>query len=266
MNGDTTWPPPRTAAAADQDRARATGAPAGWVAPTGPPGRRSLVREALAVRQPLRLVARTRALRRAPRGAGGIVLTIPGYGAGEPSVTPLTAYLGSLGHDARTWGHGRNTGDPERDRDLLLPTITHLAEVRGPVALVGWSLGGVIAREVARDAPGAVRAVVTYGTPAVGGPTYTSAGATYDRGEQERILVTTDELDATRPIAVPVTAILSRHDGIVDWRAQVDVRSASVAHVEVGSTHLGLGFDPDVWLAVADALAPAAAGQRGDGS
>ncbi len=124
------------------------------------------------------------------------------------------------------------------------------------MALVGWSLGGTIARELARSRPDAVRTVVTYGTPAVGGPTFTAAGTSWDPDERRRILETVDRLDLTDPIRVPITAIVSRRDGIVDWRAQVDVRSTDVVHVEVRSTHLGLGIDPDVWHAVATALAP----------
>ncbi|NNE11830.1 MAG: hypothetical protein HKN41_06225, partial [Ilumatobacter sp.] len=62
------------------------------------------------------------------------------------------------------------------------------------------------------------------------------------------------DLDERSPITVPITAIFSRRDGVVDWRACADRYSRSVRHVEVGSTHVGLGLDPDVWEITARAL------------
>ena len=164
------------------------------------------------------------------------MLDIPGWRAPEVSGAPLRAYLRALGHDARGWGFGTNTGDPRRDVERLSGRVLELADEGGAaVSLVGWSLGGVIAREVARRHPEAVRRVITYGTPVVGG-----------RG-----------LDSRSPIRVPLTAVFSRRDGIVSWRACIDRSSPHVEHVEVGSTHLGMGVDPDVWGLVADRLAVA---------
>ncbi len=104
----------------------------------------------------------------------------------------------------------------------------------------------------------AVRCVVTYGTPVVGGPTYTLGARTYGRDECERVSRLIEQLDADRPIAVPLTSILTRNDGVVSWTACVDRSSPRVRHLEVSSTHLGLGIDPDVWQIVAHSLrAPA---------
>ena len=131
------------------------------------------------------------------------------------------------------------------------------AEPRAPkVTLLGWSLGGVIAREVARELPDRVAQVVTFGTPVVGGPTYTTAADSYGAAESQRIAELSARRDAERPIAVPVTAIYTRRDGVVDWRACIDRRTPGVRHVEVRSTHLSLGVDPDVWWTIARALAP----------
>ena len=171
-------------------------------------------------------------------------------------MAPLRWYLRRLGHDARGWGRGTNEGDPERDADLVAAQVADLADRSGrPVALVGWSLGGVVAREAARQVPEHVHHVVTYGTPVIGGPTHTLGASTYGRAEAARIAALQDELDRTDPLSVPVTAIFTRDDRVVDWRACLDHRSPDVDHVEVTSTHLGLGIDPDVWLAVARALA-----------
>jgi hypothetical protein len=122
------------------------------------------------------------------------------------------------------------------------------------MALVGWSLGGVVAREVARAIPERVSCVVTFGSPVVGGPTHTIAAATYGDAECRRVTELGRQLDADDPIGVPITAIFTRRDRVVDWRACVDHASPRVTHVEVGSTHMSLGIDPDVWWAVAEAL------------
>jgi pimeloyl-ACP methyl ester carboxylesterase len=224
--------------------------------PDGAPGRGTLTAEVTAVRELVRLLASSPRLARAPRGDGGPVIDIPGWRAPEVSGAPLRTYLRHLGHDAQGWGMGTNVGDPERDARLLAAQVRALAAEHGrPVALVGWSLGGVIAREVAREHPAAVRRVITYGTP-VGGPAHTIGEASWDTAAIERVSAMVRHRDTTRPIRVPITAILTRRDGIVAWQACVDRFSPDVEHVEVASTHLGLGIDPDVWRIVADRLAP----------
>jgi hypothetical protein len=67
-----------------------------------------------------------------------------------------------------------------------------------------------------------------------------------------------EELDVASPISVPITAIFTRRDGIVSWRACIDRTSPEVRHVEVFSTHIRMGFDPDVWRVIAERLAPTA--------
>ncbi len=223
--------------------------------PSGPPGLLAGVGEVRAGLQVPRLVAATARLARAPRGDGGVVIDVPGWLAAEVTNAPLRRFLARLGHDARGWGLGVNRGRPERDARLLAKKVLAAAAESGrPVALVGWSLGGLVAREVARQHPDAVRRVVTYGTPVVGGPTHTVGARHYGPDESQRITRLAQRLDAEHPIEVPVTAIVSRRDGIVSWRACIDRTSRDVEHVEVRSTHLGMGLDPDVWSVVADRL------------
>ena len=224
--------------------------------PQGPPPRRSLLGELRTVREPARLLAAAPRLRAAPRGDGRLVIDVPGWLAPEASMAPLRAYLRWLGHDARGWGLGANEGTPERDADRLAGVLDGLVAATGrPAALVGWSLGGVIAREVARARPDLVHAVATFGTPVIGGPTHTRGAAAYGPQACARIATLQEELDRTRPLEVRVTAVFTRRDAVVDWRACLDHASEDVHHVEVGSTHLGLGLDPSVWLAVARAVA-----------
>jgi pimeloyl-ACP methyl ester carboxylesterase len=204
-----------------------------------------------------RLLLRAAQLLRLDAGVGGPVLVLPGFGADDASTSVLRAFLRRIGFDARGWGLGRNGGDVEALLEPVRGAVHRLADqTGGPVQLVGWSLGGVLARETARDAPHAVRQVITLGTPVVGGPKYTSVGARY-----AALGFDLDALEAAvaarhcQPIAAPVTAVYSRADGIVAWRACIDPWTPDVEHVEVGSTHIGLGIDPDVYRIVAERLA-----------
>ncbi|GAC1460700.1 MAG: alpha/beta hydrolase [Ktedonobacterales bacterium] len=222
--------------------------------PAGPPSGAGALRELTGVVQVARLIRAAPWLLRAPRGDGGRVIDLPGWKAPEASNVAIRRWLRWLGYDARPWGLGTNVGNPERDVETL---VTRLQEAPGDgqVALVGWSLGGLVAREVARAVPERVSRVITYGTPVIGGPTYTLGASSYGREQCEHIEVLAARLDAENPIQVPITAIYTRRDGVVDWRACIDRTSPNVLHVEVRATHLSLGIDPDVWWAIATALA-----------
>lgn len=207
----------------------------------------------LAAREPLRLAARSWRLPRAtdtPR----TVLTVPGFGAGDASMSPLRAYLNRIGHRSSGWGQGRNGGDVDGHLPALVERVEAAAERAGEsVDIIGWSLGGVLAREVARDVPHAVGRVFTYGTPVVGGPRFTRAAAAYGDARIRQIEVRIAEREQT-PIRTPVTAIYSRRDGIVAWEACIDRNGHDVEHHEVRSSHVGMGVDPDVWHIIADRL------------
>ncbi len=223
--------------------------------PAGPPTGAARWKELALLREPVRLAAHLGRLRRSPRGDGRLTVVIPGWMAPEGSMAPIRTYLDRLGHDARGWGMGVNGGDVEATGERFLDRLDHLVERTGrPANLVGWSLGGVIARESARRRPDLVHRVVTFGTPAIGGPAHTLGASSFGEEECARIEALQDELDRTDPITVPITAIYTRNDGVVDWRACIDRFSARVHHVEVTSTHVGLGIDPDVWRAAASAL------------
>jgi surfactin synthase thioesterase subunit len=131
----------------------------------------------------------------------------------------------------------------------MLEVLHHLPE---PAMLVGWSLGGVIARELARFAPDLVRGVVTYGTPVIGGPTYTLAADAWGTDECDRIRRVSDALQHTVPIDVPITAMYSREDRMVSWAECIDHYTTACTHIEVSSSHVGM--DPDVWSVVAQAI------------
>ncbi|MEP7088778.1 MAG: alpha/beta hydrolase [Nocardioidaceae bacterium] len=223
--------------------------------PVGRPSGGAGLAELLGVAAGLRLPAAASRLARLPRGDGHVVIDIPGWKAPEVSGAPLRGLLRALGHDARAWGLGVNTGRPEHDAEVLAETVRRTAAEQGPVSLVGWSLGGVIAREVARAHPEAVRRVVTYGTPVIGGPSHTLGAGSFGAAECARITALAEQLDREDPILVPLTAIFTRRDGVVTWQACIDHHSPDVEHVEVFSSHVGMALDPDVWEVVACRLA-----------
>lgn len=229
-------------------------------APEAPPPTRpraiELVRELRGSRDALRLALASRELRRLPRLDGTAAILIPGWKAPEASMGPLRLFLRSRGCDARHWGLGTNQGDAEGYSELLARRVEALVRRRkAPVVMIGWSLGGVIAREVARAMPAAVSRVVTYGSPVIGGPTFTPAADAYGAEECARISELIVELNRDNPIAVPICAIFSRRDAVVSWPACIDRYSKQVTHYEVDSTHLSMGFDPDVWRLVAEQVA-----------
>jgi pimeloyl-ACP methyl ester carboxylesterase len=216
-----------------------------------------MLREMSAAFELPRLLLSLPELAQLPRGDGKPVMVLPGFGASDLSTTPLRRWLRARGFEARGWGLGINGGDV----DALLPRVTaevvRTAETQGePVRLVGWSLGGVLAREVARDRPDAVGCVVTLGSPVVGGPKYTLVGRRY-----AALGYSLDAIEATvaerhrTPIQVPVTAVFSKNDGIVAWQACIDPWTPHVEHVEVRTSHLGFGLDPDVYRIVAERMA-----------
>ncbi|MFI5317789.1 MAG: alpha/beta fold hydrolase, partial [Myxococcota bacterium] len=151
---------------------------------------------------------------------------------------------------------GINTGRVRERLPRVQRRVARMAEAAGEaVRLIGWSLGGVFARETARSWPELVQRVITLGSPIVGGPKYTRAAPVY-RGQGLDLDAIEAALAAreSTPIRVPITAIWSRADGIVAWQACVDRRSPDVENVEVSATHLGLGFAADVYRVIAERL------------
>lgn len=195
--------------------------------------------------------------RKLPRGSGP-VLVIPGYRASDFETALLRRKLGKLGYTVYGWKQGRNHG---RTGKLLPPLVELVRELHRrhalKVKIVGWSLGGVLARDIAREAPEAVEQVVTLGSPIVGGPKYT----VFARGFQ-RMGANLDELaekanarEAARPLPCPVTAIYAKHDGIVAWGSCIDPNHAGVTHLETRATHFGMPFHPQTLKLIAEALA-----------
>ena len=182
-------------------------------------------------------------------------MLITGFGGTDRSLEPLRRVLRHLGHDARAVGLGRMDDDVEANFPQVGRRSERLAEETGrPVALIGWSIGGVLAREAARDHAASVRRVITFGTPIEGGPGYTALAGRYSDERLRAIRALIEERHET-PITVPVTAIRSHNDGVVSTEACVDRRTPGAENIEVSGTHLGMSLDPDVWSVIAERLA-----------
>jgi len=201
----------------------------------------------------------------APRGDGHGVLVLPGLLASDTSTLPLRRFMRWLGYDVRGWDLGRNRGPTEAVlAGLPQAVLAHAGRTRGPVSLVGWSLGGIYARELARQLPGQVRQVITLGSPfALQDPRQSHAHRPYQRlghlHADDARLPTREQ--RARPIIVPTTSVYSRWDGIVAWQACVEPQTTLNQNVEVRCSHLGFGVDPATLWLIADRLS-VPAGQR----
>ena len=224
----------------------------------GPPPMGLFAREhARALGELADFAARRRLRGRVPRGDGHSVLVLPGLLAGDFSTAPLRRFLRSLGYDARGWKLGVNLGPNAGLREALVARLTHLAERHGRrVSLIGWSLGGIYARELARAYPDRVRIVITLATP------FRDISATHAARLVRpggRSLGGAAELQAAlrRPLSLPVTSIYSRTDGIVHWQGCLAEEGPQSENVEVRSSHTGMGFHADTLAIIADRLAQA---------
>ncbi len=194
----------------------------------------------------------------ARRGDGHPVLVLPGWLTGDPATMPLRTLLRALGHDVSAWSLGRNRGPTGRVVQQLRSRLDRLHRSTGrKVSLVGWSLGGLYAQELARAAPGSVRGIVTLGSPVTrSAPWIRNASGIMDRGARlPRGLDALPRPWAERgSLRVPATSVYSRADGFVPWSScRYELRSGR-EYVEVRGSHLGLGVNPAVLWLLADRL------------
>jgi pimeloyl-ACP methyl ester carboxylesterase len=197
-------------------------------------------------------------LLRAPRGDGHPVLTLPGFLASDISMAPMRRYLKEIGYDSYAWKMGRNIGGVSRMRASLRDRLAEIHAMTGrKVSLVGWSLGGVYARDLAQQAPDMVRYVVTLGSPFANDVRATNATRLYEALSGEAVEENSELRNAIAgDLPVPTTSIYSRSDGIVNWRTCLLRPSDTAENVEVHlASHIGLGVNAAALWAVADRLA-----------
>jgi pimeloyl-ACP methyl ester carboxylesterase len=199
-------------------------------------------------------------LRRAPRGDGHPVLVLPGFMASDFSTRALRRFLRDKGYAAHGWKLGRNVGPSTAVIAAMVERLRELqARYDRRVSLIGWSLGGIYARELARGLPDAVRQVITLASPfrdleAVSVPRFV-------RRRARRSSAVADETAVRErlrePLPVPTTAIVSRTDAIAAWQSCCAESGPFSESLEVDSSHLGIGHHPIVLLTIADRLAQA---------
>ena len=222
----------------------------------GPPSKALWAREALALPEFGAFVATMPWWGLAPRGDGHPVLVLPGLVQSDLSTRPLRSFLNARGYRASGWGLGRNSGRAGVVDEALLQRLQALhAEHGRKVSLIGWSMGGLFARDLARQAPQLVRQVITLGSPFTGPAKASNAWRVYETLSGERAGDPAVVERFRGPLAVPTTSIYSRRDGIVAWQCCVNAPGAQVENIAVTSTHCGMGHHPAVLYAVADRLA-----------
>ena len=193
-----------------------------------------------------------------PAGDGHPVLVLPGLLAGDGSTLALRRILRGLGYRVHGWRLGRNIG-PTAQAVAGMGDRLHDLHTRygSPVTLIGWSLGGIYARAMARRRTSSVRQVITLGTPfRLTDRNQTRASAAFNRFSHLHVERTALPLELeTEPLPVPATSIYSRYDGVVAWQACLDLRSPHAENIAVIGSHFGYGHNPAVVWAVADRLA-----------
>ncbi len=249
-----------------------------------PPSKLAIIREGRAAFDLARMVAPLIFSGKNPGHASPArIIVVPGFGSDDSYTAPLRQYLKRRGHTAEGWGLGRNMAgvDMAHTLDDLHPrwqferredyrgeaSVPYLcdrlieriesrhADLDGPITLIGWSLGGFLAREAARDLPEIVEQVITMGSPTIGGPKYTAAAPFFRRRGMDLDWIESEIAGRERtPIKQPVTAIVSKSDGVVSWEAARDHHSPNVKHIEVSAAHLGMGFNPTIWRHITHAL------------
>jgi pimeloyl-ACP methyl ester carboxylesterase len=218
---------------------------------------------ALLATEPLRAILEFCAnLGQLPRvqGDGHPVVIYPGLGAGALATFPLRSHLQACGFVVHDWGLGVNRG-PDAAFDGWLATLVervrqlHTKHGR-PVSLVGWSLGGVYAREVAKLSPASVRQVITLATPfrSLSGGNHAGTIFKLLGGDTSQLTPQLQARLAARP-PVPVTGVYSKNDGLVSWRGCLESAGPQVENVEVEASHLGMPTHAQVMQVVADRLA-----------
>lgn len=197
-------------------------------------------------------------LRQAPAGDGHPVIVFPGLSASDGSTLPIRGYLQNLGYDVSGWNQGYNFGPRAGILETAKRQVMDTFEATGEkVSLVGWSLGGIYARELAKLLPDRVRSVVTMGTPFAGSHTSTNAWKLFQLTSGKDVTKELQQFDLPVAPPVPTTSIFSRTDGVVAWQASIQKpqkANPDTENLEVIASHIGLGLNPSAWWALADRL------------
>ena len=194
-------------------------------------------------------------LKRLPRGDGHPVIVFPGLGATDITTSPMRGFLQDMGYSAYPWKQGFNFGPRGGVIEAVRQYLQRIAERHDDkVSLVGWSLGGLYARELAKEFPALTRCVVTLGSPFAGHPRATNAWRFYQMvsGQDIHDPEMLEQIRGAPP--VPTTSIYSKTDGVVAWQCSLMDDSPLAENIEVHASHIGMGMNPLALYAIADRL------------
>ncbi len=193
-----------------------------------------------------------------PRGDGHPVLVLPGFMASDASTRPMRRLLKDLGYDAYGWKLGRNVRvDLQRVHEMERLLLDIHQKTGRKVSIVGWSLGGVFARELAKLHPDLVRQVVTLGSPIHDDRRHTNASRLFEwlNGKEPEVVRHGRFTGLHKAPPVPTTSVLTKTDGVVHWRGSVQGPDhAQTENIVVHASHCGLGVNPSVMVVLADRL------------
>lgn len=205
-------------------------------------------------------------LQMTPKGDGHPVMILPGFMTSDLSTLPLRVFLRSRGYVPYGWNLGRNLGqgiDIKKgipDNSYILRRLEAIYKKHGrKVSLIGWSLGGIYAREVARRMPDYVRSVITLGSPFNGDPRANNVYKLFEKMSGRKLDEIDPDLQALlhQPPPVPSTSVFSRTDGVAAWQCCIEDGDDDTENISVLSSHTGLGHNPMVLWIIADRLAQA---------
>lgn len=194
-----------------------------------------------------------------PKGDGHPVLVLPGLGASDASTTLLRKFLSDLGYVTYPWGMGRNKGAKDHIPDAMDKHVQAIyAEHQQKVTVIGQSLGGVFARELAKFSPDKVRQVITLGSPFTGHPLASTGVRLYEWLSGDRF----ENMDFNRHLEirvkppVPTTSIYTKLDGVVAWQCSIEECHPEAENIHLrGATHCGMGVSPAALYLLAQRLA-----------
>jgi pimeloyl-ACP methyl ester carboxylesterase len=197
-----------------------------------------------------------RALRNAPRGDGHPILVVPSFLRGDGHTAALRRFLAGCGYAVYGWGLGTNIGPTSAALDGIERLLDDIRAKHGQkVSLIGHSLGGVIARELAKQKPGQVRQLILLASP-IQLPTASPLEPVYKLlSRWHRIDAAASIEQLNTPPLVPVTAIFTRSDGIVAWKSCVEVAGPQRENIEVRGTHGTMVRNTRAWRVIAERLA-----------
>lgn len=220
-----------------------------------PPSKKRLLAEVRALPEFLAFRRLRGDLKQGPRGDGHPVMVFPGLIASDRFTAPLRHHIGAAGYPVVGWELGINLGLRRGLLETMLTRVRIWSDRYGRKAsLIGWSLGGLYAREIAKRDPSRVRQVITLGTPSVGSLRANNAWRIYEALNDHGV-DNPPVPDIHKCPPVPITSIYSRDEGIVPAEAAILPKGAKRESIEVDGSHLGLPWNAQVVRIVLDRLA-----------